>query len=59
MKNIAGALAGFVNDAELMDVESADDLLELYTKKPYLLASTHQMLLDAGADARLILQYGI
>lgn len=59
IKNIAGALAGYTGDTSLQDVNTPDALFQKYVDQPYLLAATHQMLLDAGDDSRLIMQYGI
>ena len=42
-----------------MDVTTPEDLFQIYVDQPYLLAATHKMLLDAGADARWIMHYGI
>jgi hypothetical protein len=52
-------LAGYTGDTSLQDVNTPDALFQKYVDQPYLLAATHQMLLDAGDDSRLIMQYGI
>ncbi len=58
IKNIASLLQNYTDDDTLMGIETSTELVDMYLNRPYLLAATQQMLLEQGAHARLMLQYG-